>query len=205
MLTHWAMGRDRGERIPLERIVRRQTHDTARMYGLDDRGVLAAGFLADVLVVDLDRLALEPPELVFDLPAQGRRLAQRAREAGVAAVPTLPDGGSDAVFRGALVSRGQSVAERPLPPALAHRAGVGGLGVCFGGHSFGGGLGNGSFGRGDGHSVQPQCQILCRAGRGGCLGISHGLHGTVMAMGGQSSEAPSPLWPAGGPRAPRPG
>jgi N-acyl-D-aspartate/D-glutamate deacylase len=35
--------------------------------------------LADVNVIDLDRLALHAPEMVYDLPASGRRLVQRVR------------------------------------------------------------------------------------------------------------------------------
>jgi N-acyl-D-amino-acid deacylase len=78
LLTHWVRGRTRGPRLPLERMVRRQTLETAALYGLDDRGLLAAGRLADVNVIDLDGLRLAPPEMVFDLPAGGRRLVQRA-------------------------------------------------------------------------------------------------------------------------------
>jgi N-acyl-D-aspartate/D-glutamate deacylase len=78
MLSHWARDRARGPRLPLEHVVRRQTRDTAAAFGLLDRGVLAPGFRADVNVIDLARLQLRPPELVRDLPAQGRRLLQRA-------------------------------------------------------------------------------------------------------------------------------
>jgi N-acyl-D-aspartate/D-glutamate deacylase len=78
MLTHWVRDRRRGERIPLEFAVRRQTADTARFYGFNDRGVLAPGMRADVNVIDFDRLALTAPQMVFDLPAQGRRLIQGA-------------------------------------------------------------------------------------------------------------------------------
>jgi N-acyl-D-aspartate/D-glutamate deacylase len=78
MLTHWARDRRRGERLPLEFAVRRQTRDTAALYGLDDRGLLRPGMLADVNVIDFDALRLDPPELVFDLPAGARRLVQRA-------------------------------------------------------------------------------------------------------------------------------
>ena len=59
--------------------MRRQTRDTAALYGMHDRGVLAPGMKADVNVIDLDGLALAAPEMVFDLPARGRRLVQRAR------------------------------------------------------------------------------------------------------------------------------
>ncbi len=79
MLTHWTRDRTRGPRLPLELVVRRQTRDTAAAFGLRDRGVLAPGFRADLNVIDLERLALRPPELARDLPAQGRRLLQRAR------------------------------------------------------------------------------------------------------------------------------
>jgi N-acyl-D-aspartate/D-glutamate deacylase len=78
LLTHWARDRKRGERLPLEFIVRRQTAETAALYGLHDRGLLTAGKRADVNVIDFDRLRLTPPELVFDLPANGRRLIQKA-------------------------------------------------------------------------------------------------------------------------------
>jgi len=78
MLSHWVRGRSRGERLPVETAVRLQTSDTAKLYGLHDRGVLAPGMKADVNVIDLDALKLHAPKMVFDLPAGGRRLIQRA-------------------------------------------------------------------------------------------------------------------------------
>ena len=78
MLTHWARDRERGERLPLELVVQRQCRDTARQVGLKDRGTLEPGMLADVNVIDFDNLTLRAPEMVFDLPAGGRRLIQRA-------------------------------------------------------------------------------------------------------------------------------
>ena len=79
LLTHWARDRVRGPKLPLEWVVRKMTRDTAELYGLRDRGVVAAGRKADLNVVDWDRLALALPELVHDLPAGARRLVQRAR------------------------------------------------------------------------------------------------------------------------------
>jgi N-acyl-D-aspartate/D-glutamate deacylase len=78
MLTFWARDRHRGERLPLELVVRRMTSDTARLYGLGDRGVIAPGAKADLNLIDFDRLQLRRPQLVRDLPAGGRRLIQRA-------------------------------------------------------------------------------------------------------------------------------
>ena len=77
LLAHWARDRRRG-RFPVEYIVQQQARDTARAVGLDDRGVLAPGYRADVNVIDLDRLRLRRPEMHFDLPGGGRRLLQRA-------------------------------------------------------------------------------------------------------------------------------
>ncbi len=78
MLQHWVRDRKRGGRISLEMAVKRQCHDTARLYGLDDRGVLAPGYLADINVIDLDAIKLNRPWLAFDLPAGGKRLLQTA-------------------------------------------------------------------------------------------------------------------------------
>ena len=78
MLEHWVRDRKRGERITLENAIKRQCRDTAVLYGLDDRGVLAPGFLADINVIDMDAIKLGRPWLAFDLPAGGKRLLQKA-------------------------------------------------------------------------------------------------------------------------------
>jgi len=79
MLTHWTRDRTRGGKLPLEHVVHRQTRATAELFGLHDRGLIAPGFKADLAVIDYDRLRLEPTRMVYDLPAGGRRLIQRAR------------------------------------------------------------------------------------------------------------------------------
>ena len=76
LLTHWVRDRDRGERLALEMAVKRQTKDTADLYGMGDRGVLAPGMKADINLIDFDGLRLHAPEMVFDLPADGRRFVQ---------------------------------------------------------------------------------------------------------------------------------
>jgi N-acyl-D-aspartate/D-glutamate deacylase len=78
MLTHWTRDRTRGKTLPIEYIVRLQTKDTAEQYGLFDRGVIAPGMKGDVNVIDYEKLSLPKPEMVFDLPAGGRRLFQGA-------------------------------------------------------------------------------------------------------------------------------
>ncbi|MEE4203045.1 MAG: amidohydrolase family protein, partial [Halieaceae bacterium] len=77
MLEHWVRDRSKG-RIPLEMAIKRQCRDTARLYGLEDRGVLAPGYLADLNVIDLAAVKLNPPRVAFDLPAGGKRLLQTA-------------------------------------------------------------------------------------------------------------------------------
>jgi N-acyl-D-amino-acid deacylase len=77
LLTHWVRDRARGERIELERIIERQTRRTAALYGLDDRGVVAPGMKADLNVIDFDALHIHAPQVVYDLPASGRRLIQK--------------------------------------------------------------------------------------------------------------------------------
>ncbi|MEM6856459.1 MAG: D-aminoacylase [Pseudomonadota bacterium] len=78
MLEHWVKNRKRGERITLENAIKRQCRDTALLYGLEDRGLIAPGYLADLNVIDMDTLKLGRPWLEFDLPAGGKRLLQRA-------------------------------------------------------------------------------------------------------------------------------
>lgn len=78
MLTHWVRDRKRGRRISLEQAVKCQTSETARTYGLLDRGLLKPGYKADVNVIDFDNLRIHAPQIVYDLPAEGRRLVQKA-------------------------------------------------------------------------------------------------------------------------------
>ncbi|WP_284125727.1 N-acyl-D-amino-acid deacylase family protein [Parerythrobacter aestuarii] len=78
MLQHWVRDRRRGATISLENAIKRQCWDTAKLYGLEDRGVLAPGYLADLNIIDMERLKLGKPWLAFDLPAGGKRLLQKA-------------------------------------------------------------------------------------------------------------------------------
>ena len=78
ILTHWGRDRTRGDKMSLEFIVKSLTSSTAHAYGMFDRGLLTEGMIADINVIDFDGLRLHRPEAVFDLPAGGRRLVQRA-------------------------------------------------------------------------------------------------------------------------------
>ncbi len=78
LLTLWGRDRTRGPKLGLEYLIAKQTRGTAEAYGLLDRGLLAPGHKADINVIDFDALSLKRPEVVYDLPAGGRRLIQRA-------------------------------------------------------------------------------------------------------------------------------
>ena len=92
LLTLWGRDRTRGPRLGLEFLIAKQTRGTALAYGLADRGLLAPGHKADINVIDFDALQLRRPEVVYDLPAGGRRLIQRAagyRHTFVSGVETI--------------------------------------------------------------------------------------------------------------------
>ena len=78
MLQHWVRDRQRGGRLELAHAIKRQCRDTALLYGLEDRGLLAEGYLADINIIDMDAIKLGHPWLAFDLPAGGKRLLQKA-------------------------------------------------------------------------------------------------------------------------------
>ena len=116
-LTHWTRDRTRGAKIPLETMIRMQTHDTAEAVGLHDRGLIAPGYRADLNVIDYDALTLEAPGVAYDLPAGGRRLVQRARgyvATLVAGAVTYRDGEPTGALPGRLLRGSQ-----PAPVALA--------------------------------------------------------------------------------------
>ncbi len=110
ILTHWARDRVKGEKFPLEFLVRKLTSDTAKAYGLNDRGQLKEGLLADINIIDFERLRLFRPEAVYDLPAGGRRLVQRAegyRYTVKSGEVTFEDGEHTGALPGGLVRGGR--------------------------------------------------------------------------------------------------
>ncbi len=75
VLTKWV--KERGE-IELSAAIHMLTRQSAELYSLLDRGLVAEGMVADLNVIDLDKLALRTPHIVADLPAGGRRFLQEA-------------------------------------------------------------------------------------------------------------------------------
>jgi N-acyl-D-aspartate/D-glutamate deacylase len=77
LLQHWVRDRKRGT-VTIENAIKRQCSDTARLYGMNDRGQLVPGMLADINLIDMAALKLGKPWMAFDLPAGGKRLLQKA-------------------------------------------------------------------------------------------------------------------------------
>ncbi len=93
-LAHWTRDRTQGDgqHIPLERAVQMTSADQADFLGIKDRGRLQPGLMADINIIDMDRLLVRRPHMIYDLPAGGRRLVQEAQgyiATMVAGVPIL--------------------------------------------------------------------------------------------------------------------
>lgn len=80
MLTNWVRDNAKGGRyhLPIEFVVKKQSHDTARLFGMQDRGTLEVGMKADVNLIDIDSLSIDTPTMINDLPAGMPRLMQKA-------------------------------------------------------------------------------------------------------------------------------
>lgn len=75
LLSHWV--RDK-QAFTLEEAVKMLTCDNATQFGFHDRGLLREGMAADIVVFDPDTVGPRMPEVVTDLPAQAKRLRQKA-------------------------------------------------------------------------------------------------------------------------------
>jgi len=77
-ISHWGRDREAGRKFPLEMLIKKQTKDTAETFGLFDRGEIKPGMLADINIIDFDKLNVSHPTMIYDLPLGGRRLVQDA-------------------------------------------------------------------------------------------------------------------------------
>ncbi|MEM7219799.1 MAG: amidohydrolase family protein [Pseudomonadota bacterium] len=64
--------------LGLEAAVKKITHDTASIWGLSNRGLLRAGYAADVTVFDPDAIGRGPEYYVQDVPGDGHRYVRDA-------------------------------------------------------------------------------------------------------------------------------
>ena len=76
VLTKWVK---KESKVELAKAIHLLTQQPASLYSLTDRGMLGVGKKADVNVIDIDRLQLETPHIVDDLPAGGKRFCKTQR------------------------------------------------------------------------------------------------------------------------------
>jgi N-acyl-D-aspartate/D-glutamate deacylase len=75
LLSYWV--RKRGA-FTLEEAVKKLTHDNAMAWEMNDRGLLGAGYRADIVLFEQDRIRPRLPTVEMDLPGGARRLVQKA-------------------------------------------------------------------------------------------------------------------------------
>ena len=75
LLAYWVR---KEKAFTLEEAVRRLTFDPALAWGLADRGLVATGSMADLVVFDPETVGPGMPVAATDLPAGGKRLKQKA-------------------------------------------------------------------------------------------------------------------------------
>ena len=75
LLSYWVREK---QALTLEDAVRRMTSLPAACWGLEGRGSITAGYAADLIMFDPDKIGPQMPELVYDLSAGARRLKQKA-------------------------------------------------------------------------------------------------------------------------------
>ena len=76
LLGHWS--RDRGL-MPVEEAVRKLTSEPAKLFGIQERGTIAPGMHADLLLFDPASVGRGRAERVYDLPAGASRLTTPAK------------------------------------------------------------------------------------------------------------------------------
>ncbi len=99
-LNYWV---NRRGAFTMEQAVRKMTHDIADAFELKDRGLLAPGYKADVVLFEADRVRPLLPKIETDLPGGARRLVQKAdgiRATIVNGVLTMENGASTGCFAG---------------------------------------------------------------------------------------------------------
>ncbi len=115
-LTYWSRDADPDCKFDLPTAIRKLARDPAVAVGLNDRGLIKAGYKADLNVIDMGRLHLHAPHATYDLPAGGRRLSQKA-DGYVATIVsgqvTYREGQPTGALPGRLVRGAQAT---PAPP-----------------------------------------------------------------------------------------
>ena len=119
--TAWIDDCLRGRQLTtLENAVRHLTEAPARLFGLKGRGRIAEGFHADIVLFDPDKVGATEPQLVADLPGDGKRLwsdATGVRRVMVNGVTTVVDGEATEALPGTVLRSGRHTATVPVGAA----------------------------------------------------------------------------------------
>jgi N-acyl-D-aspartate/D-glutamate deacylase len=102
--------------LPVEDAVRMLTDTPARLFGLKDRGRIAEGWIADLVVFDPETIASDDAELVHDLPGGTARLTGQSQgivRVLVNGVETVVDGKATGATPGALIRSGRDTETVP--------------------------------------------------------------------------------------------
>lgn len=108
-LQRWVRDAADEDRIELADAIAELTTRPAATVGMTDRGRIAEGMKADLNVIDFDRLRVEMPTIVHDLPSGGKRMHQGAEgylATIVSGQVTYRNGIGTGNFPGRLVRRG---------------------------------------------------------------------------------------------------
>ncbi|HEY3842487.1 MAG TPA: amidohydrolase family protein [Acidimicrobiales bacterium] len=99
--------------VPVEKAVHMMTGQPAALFGLRDRGLLAEGYAADLLVFDPATVGSDPARLVHDLPGGAPRLIAGSKgvvRVLVNGVETVRDGEPTGAVPGTLLHSGRDTA-----------------------------------------------------------------------------------------------
>jgi len=102
-LHYWV---NRKKVFSLEAAVKKLSHDNARAFGLEQRGLLKEGYWADLLLFEETNIRPGMPSVQYDLPGGARRLVQKAegiRLVMVNGVESFVDGQSTGHHAGVLL------------------------------------------------------------------------------------------------------
>ncbi|GGC03516.1 amidohydrolase [Novosphingobium endophyticum] len=112
--TYMLTGRLDRDGLGLPRMIQSLTSQPARSVGLEDRGILAEGYKADINILDIPNMVLHRPRVKVDLPAGGKRLSQKSQgyvATIVSGTVTYRDGEATGALPGRLVRGVQAAPE----------------------------------------------------------------------------------------------
>ena len=120
--TMWLADCIRGRRlIPMEEAVRMMTAVPAGVFGLADRGTIAEGMIADLMVFDPETVGAGPVRMTRDLPGDNKRLVADAigvKHVFVGGVETVTDGAATDARPGTLLKSGIDTVTVEVPAGL---------------------------------------------------------------------------------------